>query len=49
MMVVVMVRVVVVMVAVMVMILISGKPLLSTYYVLSKYVNSLYPHHSPGR
>ena len=34
---------------VMVMLLISAKPSLSTYYVQSKFVNSLYPHHKPGR
>lgn len=40
---------VVVMVTVMAMTLMSGKPLLSACYALSNHVNSLYPHHNPGR
>ena len=48
-MVVVMVRMVMVVRTVMEMLLISAKPSLSTYCVQSKFVNSLYPHHKPGR
>ena len=44
-----MVRMVMVVRTVMVMLLISAKPSLSTYCVQSKFVNSLYPHHKPGR